>query len=401
MRSLPAPSRPLLCCGAAIVIGDAAGTAIMIGRGLLPAVGAVGVVVVVALAAATLSTAWRPMHGAMATVIIWLIASCLPPTLAASTPMLLLNLLFAVALGLRESLTVGAAMLNAGLLCPLTVEGIAGNLSLDGIAIALVMLACLDAALAAVALTRRRARRERERQSHADRMMREDLVRTLHDDVANRLSYTALRLEQHDGGDDSDDSDDSAAGDAADPARTGEARGEYAALAREVRDALEHTRQAVTLLDRNQRHEPPAPAPRRAAPWLTMLRNTVANEAERARMLGFDGVTLLPDDAPTPMDERRAELLCALVGELFADLVKYADARHGYVLTVHARPSAVTMSFSDTARDEDQRAERRAAGSRSTGIGLDRYRTRLEREGGGLTVEREGRQWTATAVIPA
>lgn len=241
------------------------------------------------------------------------------------------------------------------------------------------------------------------------RRQRERAARDIHDYVSNDLAYVILRLDR-----------DIADGRAVSPDELRELR---AAAAK----ALDRTHEVIALLEEEAgAGVGAADAAGRAMAdvpdgcdssvagaavvdsVVVGIRQRCEREERRLRALGFDGQTIVAAQSDARLGGEARELLDGLLGELYANIARHADPADGYVLTVRLSRSGADVALADTA------AARSGGSALSGGTGLERYRRRIERLGGSLSVAAEpdcdpdavtggetGREWSLAATIPA
>ncbi|KAB7789696.1 sensor histidine kinase [Bifidobacterium leontopitheci] len=367
-----------------------------------------GLAMTAIIAATTLAVAWFPRQAALATCALWFTLACMPTLIFSMSWTLALDMLFAMVVVMRGSLLTGQLIMDACLLAPMISGTIGGLLHLDYADLTLfaVILGCLNIVMSIIEAAAAKRRRERQRLENEQRQRQEEIVHQLHDDVANRLSYTLLRME-HD--------DDTTVSGLADE----HSRAELDELADEVRKALASTRQAVNILsgrsaadERTSRRDRMSDfdgggsvgavsdiadeiAPKAA---LDRLSGVVSDERRRLERLGITGLAVLPTSFAAGVGRRTLETTEALLRECFANIAKHAEPEGGYVLAVAVRPAGMVVSLSDTPAQAGDAAH--THDGRSTGKGLDHYRRLLEDGGGSLTIADEDGQWTMTAIIP-
>ncbi|KAB8288897.1 2CS histidine protein kinase [Bifidobacterium avesanii] len=217
------------------------------------------------------------------------------------------------------------------------------------------------------------------------RRQRERAARDIHDYVSNDLAYVILRLDR----------------DIADGRTVGadELRGLRAAAAK----ALGHTHEVIALIERGDGDEAADGDERmpgnRPAGMGEALRRQCEPWESRLRTLGFEGQTIIVEQPGAEIGGETRELLDGLLGELYANIGRHADPAGGYVLTVRLSPSGVDVALADT-------ASARSPDALSSGTGLARYRTRIERMGGSMRVNGgepnggTGGEWSLAVTIP-
>lgn len=119
------------------------------------------------------------------------------------------------------------------------------------------------------------------------------------------------------------------------------------------------------------------------------LREIVQTQQSRLELRGFDGIALLPDLISGNDCTKTEDLLFGLVRELFADISKHADVRHGYVLTIESSLEEYLIRLRNVIATHSS--------IDSGGTGLRRFKAQLERQGGYLHIQdddvRDGFSW--------
>ena len=381
-------SPPILVCATLITIADVAGT-IALMRGEWSAVfGPAPALLTVITIVTTIAMAWSPRNGAIAIACIWTIAACLPPTAFCVSPMLIINLLFACAVLSASDALLAMAAITIGSLAMACFGTLSGNLHLDtyfGWAMLAILLTGLDLILLIVAIMQHHIRAERARMHETEQRHRMRIVAELHDEVATRLSNLTLRLE-HD--------IETSRNSSADAART-----EYRTICQEVNETLAYTRRIVSLLhDDNAQQPGNGNASESNRWWLERVRQTMVQQSNRLASLGLTGTILVEDATAHELPASVADLAVALINELCANIGKYADRDHGYIVSVQDKPDAIVISTCNTPRFT---ANEVCSDDKSTGLGLSYYTQALERLGGGLDVDSAEYQWSVVARIPA
>ncbi|WP_169171096.1 sensor histidine kinase [Bifidobacterium oedipodis] len=335
----------------------------------------------------TIAMAWSPRNGAIAIACIWTIAACLPPTAFCVSPMLIINLLFACAVLSASDALLAMAAITIGSLAMACFGTLSGNLHLDtyfGWAMLAIALTGLDLILLIVAITQHRIRTERARMRETEQHHRMCIVTELHDEVATRLSNLTLRLEH----------DIEVSGNiSAEAART-----EYGNIRQEVNETLAYTRRIVSLLrDSNAQQSGNGNVSESNRLWLERVRQTMTQQSDRLASLGLTGTILIEDATAHELPTSVADLAVGLINELCANIGKYADRDHGYIVSVQDKPDAIVISTCNTPRFT---ANAVCSDGKSTGLGLSYYATALERLGGRLDINSGGGQWSVVARIP-
>ncbi|MBT1160999.1 hypothetical protein [Bifidobacterium sp. SO1] len=156
--------------------------------------------------------------------------------------------------------------------------------------------------------------------------------------------------------------------------------------------------------------------------WINTIADSLRRYDEQLSEAGFDGAGLPPTPASAPPAISRAVLdaTLELIGELYANVVKYADSARPYIVAVNATADHIVVTCADTAADQstsdgndsDANAGEHATAAvrdmlsntrhreSGTGTGLARRRAQIERLGGTLTVTADGNAWHCEAIIP-
>lgn len=178
--------------------------------------------------------------------------------------------------------------------------------------------------------------------------------------------------------------------------------------------------------------------------WIGVIADALRRYDEQLSEAGFDGVGLPPTSASAPPAVSAAVLdeTLALLGELYANVIKYADSSRPYIVAVNATADRIVVTCADTTAggsddagnavgtvdmdgtantdgtdriaDMDDGTDHTADGAgaactpagvtrshiHGSGTGLARRRARIERLGGTLAVAADGDAWHCEAILP-
>ncbi|NMN01142.1 hypothetical protein G1C96_1727 [Bifidobacterium sp. DSM 109958] len=235
------------------------------------------------------------------------------------------------------------------------------------------------------------------RRALCERAVRRSAVVQLHDQVCNALSCAMMLLDC----------------------------GEIDESRRVLDEALGTVRQIMRRLD-EENDEAAGDALPSSAAWgwrmvtERQLRDMVAEKQRLLSSLGFQGVVLFPEHCMDQVPRRVRATAYALLVELFGNVARHADPKHGYYCSIARSADAMIIELSDvprvpqaptapgTAGDDDRAYDEAGArhdddhGGKSTGkrTGLSHYRDVCSHLGGSLDVDRTAERWHLRARIP-
>lgn len=320
---------------------------------------------------AAISYRW-PLAGALAGAAglgAWLLVPDVVPSAGALA--VLINVMAAFRQNLRWKVPLSVALAALGYLV-LVMRAIRNPA--DHWATAAVLVLLLALAIGSGELGRRWQRLvglERERASAALDRFRLELARDLHDTVAQTLSATAMRAHLA----------------LAEPGVPEAVRADLEWMTQECRSSAHDLRELLGRLRRG----PALPGVQPLAS-LDTLRATVAEQAERLRVAGFQ---VQADVEIARLSAARAQALSAVTVEAVNNIVRHARPGTACELRLADRGEHVVARFTNVAAPASMRSPIPPAGMGLTGV-----RERLALLGGDCEYRLDGRGWTLAARLP-
>lgn len=321
-------------------------------------------------------TPLRPVPGATAYLLLWLVALALPD--AHVTNMLMTKAAFFIFLGRFLRFWPGLAITLVSLLALLLKIAVL-SAPMDGVySFLFFVFMALAFFPTGVLLRATEAARLADSQRAAARLedMRLEIAREMHDLVAYSMSQTALRAQR-------------AATDANYPP---EVREEFMALESTASDALHELR----LLLRTLRHTEPALG--RSIETSTGLGHAVTDLGEAIRIISDDIAAAGFEVTYRCLGEARpsrlqATTLSRVAREMSANIIRHGDPASPVTVTLSLGPEVLRLVTTNGVNSSVPRLPR-------SGVGVLGMRERLAAIDGTLTTLAEDNAWITTATIP-
>ena len=127
---------------------------------------------------------------------------------------------------------------------------------------------------------------------------------------------------------------------------------------------------------------------------LRQLDSIISEARHRLGQLSFQGEIINSITDLQCLSEENGELLFDILNELFSNIIKHADPKQGYFVTLGNPGNDIVISVCDAPINSRSESEE------PTTIGLLRYQEILQAHGGSMTIRSANHLWTATVTIP-
>lgn len=228
------------------------------------------------------------------------------------------------------------------------------------------------------------ALQQRERQ----RRIREQVLRRLHDAVANDLTYLVAVTEYR------------TSAVTNQPSRNGADTDVLEDIGTVARNALQETRQAIDVLEEHTDHVDDSHADTLGT-GKTAHTNDVAALVDRndrhLHRLGFRGGSVFNSSGDSDVPADIMALTTAFLRELYGNMLKYAEPTGYYAVAVRIAPDEIVVTASDVPRHSPSTASDTRNSSHS---GLRRHSEAITRVGGTCDIECNDAEWRLAARIP-
>lgn len=245
--------------------------------------------------------------------------------------------------------------------------------------------------MAGVLLRWRRIRRQREAEAR-QRVEAMGVAARLHDSTTNELSYLIMDIDHL-----------LAAPGTGAPvadvlrrirATAGRALEQTHAVIAMLRDGSADTGGVVGAGDDSRREGPAS-----VSPGADSVRCLLGRCRRDAAVFGITGETMVTDPRRCLdcLDVATEELICAVIREMFANIMKHAEPAAGYVMAIAVALDEVCISCADVARPEGASARDGCGGM---GFGLDHLRASVQARGGRFEVRSDAGYWSCKITVP-
>lgn len=159
-----------------------------------------------------------------------------------------------------------------------------------------------------------------------------------------------------------------------------------------LRKSLSQTRKVISYLAADDSAET-VPLPNNTN-QLRQLNSIISEARHRLDQLSFQGEIINSITDLQGLSEENGKLLFDILNELLSNIIKHADPKQGYFVTLGNPGNDIVISVCDAPINSRSESEE------PTTIGLLRYQEILQAHGGSMTIRSANHLWTATVAIP-
>lgn len=299
-----------------------------------------------------------PRQGIWAALCLIMASAYMPfPTPSASSALMVLLIAALGTVGTYDALIAAPLALIAIISNPYRADHIR---PLDGWQLFGAAMLVLGAVAVGTMFRQIQLRRQAETQ-HAKDMERLRVARLLHDNVANGITRALLLIDS----------------DATDAAQ----------LHTELTQALTDTHGIIGILEDGE--------DRMSAPVSDDITKSVAYMEHQLAQAGFDG-ELLTNTASIRLSSTAKELLRSVLKETTTNMLKHADPKHPYIISLYAAGGNTVFRVTDTPKHTVSEPSHQYGLS----SGLARHQQQIVRIGGSVTISYDHGLFSATYTLP-
>lgn len=159
-----------------------------------------------------------------------------------------------------------------------------------------------------------------------------------------------------------------------------------------LRKSLSQTRKVISYLAADDSAET-VPLPNNTN-QLRQLNSIISEARHRLDQLSFQGEIINSITDLQGLSEENGKPLFDILNELLSNIIKHADPKQGYFVTLGNPGNDIVISVCDAPINSRSESEE------PTTIGLLRYQEILQAHGGSMTIRSANHLWTATVAIP-
>ncbi|MEY8542270.1 hypothetical protein AALA26_08240 [Bifidobacterium pseudolongum] len=299
-----------------------------------------------------------PRQGIWTALCLIMASAYMPfPTPPASSALMVLLIATLGAIGPYDALIAAPLVLIAIIYNPYRADYVR---PLDGWQLAGATMLVLGAVAVGTMFRQIQLRRQAETQ-HAKDMERLRVARLLHDNVANGITRALLLM-------DSDVTDD-------------------AQLHDELTQTLTDTHSIIGTLEDGEGRMP--------VPVSDDIATAVEHMEHQLAQAGFDG-ELLTNTTSLRLSPAAKELLCSILKETTANMLKYANPKYPYIISLYAAGGNTVFRITDTPKNTAPEPSHQYGLS----SGLARHQQQIERIGGSVIISYDHDLFSATYTLP-
>lgn len=161
-----------------------------------------------------------------------------------------------------------------------------------------------------------------------------------------------------------------------------------------LRETLTQTRTTISQLINNDHSKDTQQADN--SDQLKHLDQIISRAQHRLEQLQFRGEIINTLQDLNHLPKKNSELLFDVTNELFSDIIKHANPEQGYLVTFGTSGGNITIGACDAPRNDPTHITT----DKPTTMGLLRYKTILEAQGGSISIQSTENLWMADITIP-